>query len=478
MKKHFSPLAAKRCILMLAAVISLASCREDAIIKSSLTPAVDNIHTFGIGPDFNNGSDTITLETGTAFQDSVNTSSRTTGFPIYHTLGWMRDPFAGTTAASIYAQFVPTTTGVTFAGVTPDSVVLVLPYSGFTWGDTTVSSTHQIKVYSISEGFSKDSIFYSYSSRATGATPIGTATLVTGLSGTGVIQDSVTLGVNRYKYAPHLRVKLDASWVQNVFLPAISYDTSYTAFLQQFAGLCITADTSGLPGRTLPYFLLNGASTVYGSAALLAYVSGNDTAPVQFPYIATYAAHFNRIRRNYNGAPIASVLGPGNQAYLAMQNGPGAAFDIRMPYIQSLFKKIPAGAIINKAELCFTVTTAPGQTPADDARFFPPYRLYPQGVNATGGLYTIADRYPVQDATLNFIDGTSSTVTRNGTTQTVYRINIPREMQQIIVGGLSGLHLRIGGTVNFPAAYRLVVAGTGNTTAAIRPTINIIYTKQ
>ncbi len=449
-------------------MLTLGSCKEDTIIKSSLTPAVDNIHTFGIGPDFNNGSDTITMLTSTVFQDSVITSTRGNGFPIYHALGYTKDPFAGTTAASIYMQFVPTTANLTLAQ-TPDSLVLILPYAGFTWGDTSVQQTHNIKVYTINEGFSKDSTFYSYSSKSTDATLAGTATLVTGKYNTGGVQDSVAVGKNaRFKAAPHLRIRLTDAF-RDRFKALLAADSTYPAFVTQFPGLYIMAD-SGMSAASLPYFRLNGGAEVYGSASLLAYTPGNDSTPIQFPYLETYAAHFNRIRRNYTGYPIAGLLSGGTQQTVAMQNAPGAAIDLQLPFIQSL----PRNVIINKAEIAFVQVP----TVYDDAKFFPPARIYAQGINSTGGQYTIADRYPINDQSLNFIDGTPSAATKGGTAVTVYRLNIPREVQQAIVAGSSGLHLRIGGTVNFPAAYRVVLGSRGNSNVIYRPTINIIYSKQ
>jgi hypothetical protein len=272
--------------------------------------------------------------------------------------------------------------------------------------------------------------------------------------------------------APHLRIKLDNNWVKNSFIPALAFDDSFSKFTAQFPGLCIMADSAS-PQGALPYFRLNGGSDVYGSAALLAYVNGSDTA-VQFPYLENYAGHFNRITRNYASFSIASLFGGSSaQPMVAMQNGPGASIDVQLPYLKAMVKNLPSNAIINKAEITFV------QVPTiSDDKFFGPLRLYPQGVNATGGVYTIADRYPVNDASLNFIDGTPSTITRNGTSLTAYRINIPREIQQAIVAGVNSLHLRIGGTINFPAAYRIVLGGKGNGTALYRPTLNIIYSKQ
>lgn len=453
---------------LLAAVFLVSSCKEDAIIKTSLTPSIDNIHTFGIGPDF--GNDTITIKARTAFEDTVVTSDRLNGYPIYHALGSVSDPFAGKTSASIFMQIAqPSTTFALDAADVIDEVYLTLPYAGFTWGDTTMKSSRSVNVYAINAPFSKDTTFYNYSSLSYDPTLLGTATVSTGPRGAGTIQDSVMVkGKNQ---GPQIRIKLAQSYV-DALRAALAFDTSYAVFAQNLPGLYITPDTTN-PGAALPYVVLSGAAglQVYAHNT----TSGNDSIVYYFPYNESYSAHFNRITRNYTGSQAYALLQSQdtNAATLLMQNAPGAVIDLRLPYIQQL----PKNVIINKAELVFTKVSATG-----DDKFFGPGRLYPTGINTTGGRYTIADRYTenrsTPQATLDFIDGVPQMVDKGGVTLTQYRINIPREVQQTIVQGINGIHLRIGGTVNFPAAYRVLLGGTGNPEKQYRPAINIIYTKQ
>ena len=474
MKQRFLPYSTA---LFLTLAFALTSCREDTIIKSSLTPAVDNIHTFGIGPDFNNGTDTITMITKTVNEDSLVTSTRLNGFPIFHGLGWLSDPLAGTTAGSIYMQVVPTVVNFAFpANSTVDELVLVLPYSGFTWGDTTIMSSRTVRVYAIDEPFSKDSTFYNFSRLKTKDALIGTATIVTGPSIAGTIKDSVkVLGVNR---APHLRITLSDAFKSD-FIAALASDSFFTTFTAALPGFYIVPDTTG-PGAALPYFRLNGPADIYSTAGVIAYAhttGKTDTLIYQFPYNENYCAHFNRVTRNYFNPPTTAgsllLSTATNDRLLMMQNAPGTTIDVNLPYTQGLFKALPKNSIINRAELVFTkYDTSIGEN------FFGPARLYPQGINSSGGHYTIADRYPVTDASLDFIDGTPRTVNKGGKTVTEYRINIPREVQKALIQGSNGLHLRIGGTVNFPAAYRLLVGGRGMQDPVYRPSINIIYSKQ
>ena len=470
MKQRFLYYTAALCTT-LATAFTLTGCRENIIIKSSLTPAVDNIHTFGIGPDFNNGTDSmITLITKTVFEDSLITSGRLTGFPIFHALGWVKDDFAGNTAGSIYMQVAPTVAKFTIpTNVTVDDLVLVLPYSGFTWGDTMVTATQTFKVYAIDQDFSKDSTYYSSSRLNTKPTLIGSATIKTGPKNSGGIQDSVSvLGVNQ---VPHLRISLSQAF-RDEFRASLPSDTS--SFTRIFPGFYIVPDTTG-SGAAMPYFRLNGSGDLYGSAAVIAYahtVGASDTLIYQFPYMENTLAHFNRITRNYTGTR-AGALQDTNIIHdlLVMQNAPGTSIDILLPNISD----IPKNVIINKAELVFTKADDPTFT---DHKFFGPARLYPQGINSSGGHYTIADRYPVSDASLDFIDGTPRQTVKSGMNVTEYRVNIPRELQKAIVQGSQVLHLRIGGTANFPAAYRLVVGGRGMLNPLYRPSINIIYSKQ
>jgi hypothetical protein len=479
-KQRFLPFTVALC----AAVSTiLTGCREDAIIKSSLTPAVDNIHTFGIGPDFNNNTDTltaITMLTGTAFEDSLITSSRGGGIPIVHALGHVNDPFAGTTTASIFMQVVPTAAGFKLpANTTIDELVLVLPYAGFTWGDTATTRTRQVNVYQIQERFDKDSIFYNFSSRAVQPAIIGSGTLATGPTNSGAVQDSVS--VFGKKQAPHLRISLTPAFKAE-FEDAVKSDSTFDAFTERLPGFCISLADTNAHDEALPYFRLNGGVELYSAASIVAYAhtnGGTDTLIYQFPYDERYAAHFNRITRKYSAAATSLQDTATVQELVAMQNGPGLTIDVRMPHIQDLFKSLNIkNAIINKAELVFTQVEDPTMSAQ---KFFGPLRLYPQGINAGGGRYTIADRYlgtgtPFE--ALDFIDGTPRTVVKDGKTVTEYRINIPREVQKAIVQGSQGLHLRIGGTINFPAAYRLILGGRGNANPAYRPSINIIYSKQ
>jgi hypothetical protein len=449
-------------------LLFLASCREDTIISGSVTPSIDNIHTFGIGPAF--GNDTISLETKTVYDDSIVTSASIAGLPIYHVLGYVnQDPYSGNTAGSVYLQVIPPVSSGFKLNDDPDSGFLVLPYANFTWGDTTVQSVQKYKVYAISEPFSKDSVYFTFSSKSVNTEVIGSGTFVIGQS-TGHVADSVTVGNKRV--SPHLRIELTKSFLHRLktFLDG-KQDSSYTAYLNAFPGFYIVPDSFGVSGRAMPYFRMDAASSDPYSVAGMILHKHADTTIYSFPFNANYTGHFNRVTRNY-AQPEGRKLFNSTTAngMVMIQNQPGAAIDLVIPNISGL----PKNVIINKCELVITKVFTDG-----DNLFIHPARIYPQGVDESGARYALLDRLPLSTGEgLNFIDGTPRTTIIGGNTVTRYSINFPRELQRAIVQGKSKLHLRIGGTQSFPGAYRLVAGGRSYSDPQYRMALNVVYSKQ
>lgn len=443
--------------------LSLGGCKEDTIISSNVTPAIDNISTFQVSL-----SDSF-FTAKTVRDDSIVTSSATTS--LYQALGRVEDGVAKTTA-SIYLQFVPKSTATKFpAGEVLDSAFVILPYSGFTYGDTlSTSIPYKINAYRITDTLSVAAVYYPFTQKATGNTVVGTGSFRVGPKGSGVIADSVVIGGTRV--APHLRVKLDNT-VINDLRTANDSASTFANFISGFRGIYLLPDTSSSSGsRALPYFLIDGTVSNYSGANLLVYSHNasrtNPDTTFSFPYNPTYNARFNRITRAFD----ESIFSTGNQ-FLYMQNQPGAAIDFQFRNL-NIQNFLPAGSVVNKVEVIFTKISDPN--PVNDRYFFGPGRIYPQAVSSTGNRYTILDRYPTgsQDG-LNFIDGTP----RTGAGDTVrYTINVPRELQAAITTKQSGLHLLIGGTINLPGAYRLIVGSMNHPNPALRPKVNIIYSKQ
>lgn len=451
-------------------VASLSACKENTVIRTNVVPAVDNITVFAPDPD------TITIYTKNVVDDSVITSAYISGQDVYMGAGAINsDPFFGSTFARFYFQIRQPQTGFSFDKSTyeADSAILILPYSGFAYGDTSITAaTQTFKAYRITGGFSKDSLYYSSSPDiAAESTPIGETTISLGQLIKSRYDSTSVLGVKR---APHLRIKL-SSGIMDTLLNSSgnSNYADYPAFMSWFKGIYVTCDAG--TGNTIPYFRLNG-SGAYSTAGILIYYhtrkSGGaitDTLAVSYPFDPQYTAFFNKISRNYSGTPAGALFNSTaiSDNTILVQNEPGAAADITFPNV----KNFPR-CVVNKAEIIITQIGSPL-----DAVFYSPAKIYPVGVDASGSTYTIADRYPLSSLEpLYFIDGYRRFATIGGTSVSQYVINVPRELQRAIVEQRS-LKIRINGTQTFPGAYRLVAGGSGYSNPQQKIRINIIYTK-
>jgi len=449
-------------------------CKEDTIIKANVTPSSDFILSNPIG-------DTLTIYTKTVYDDSIAVRYNNSSYNVIKGLGILNDPFFGRTNWSIFTQFIPTANTITIESPnTIDSAVLILPYANFSWGDTTSSAPHleSFSVYAVTEDMYKDSTYFTKTSFKYDPTPIGE---VVNADIYRVKTDSVKVaGVNR---APHLRIKLTNAFMQTLYNAAHTTGDN-ASFLRQIKGFYIVAkDTDNNTLRTIPYFYLSGTADYQRSSIALYYnnpitnskLDPDSVQTIFFNFSANDCAHNNYITHNYNGSQLNNYLLSTNQSddRVFLQNEPGAAIDIRIPYI----KYLPKG-VINKAQLVITQIDYNGNPKSATATdtFSAPPRIYPVGVDASGGAYSIQDRYPTDnDGPLAFIDGNkNTTILPNGAVITQYYINIPREVQKAILNQVNELHLRINGTVTYPGAYRLMAAGKGS---AYRVRLNISYTK-
>lgn len=450
------PLAA---LTALFVVLCFTACRENTIINTGVNPAGDNIFTYETG-------DTLTIETRVLYDDSVVTSSSAAGYYILHGLGQANDPFAGKTNSAIYFQVLPPSNSFTLGeGGVIDSAVLILPYSGTTWGDSTASAPLQtFRVYQIGEVLSKDSSYYAFENKSVDYSRFygSKSVQVAALKDSVKVWDTLRL--------PHLRIPLNSAFISDI-QNALPADTAITSFLNAFKGFYLAADSLG-GGTSIPYFRLDGQANPFNRASVVLYYhnNGGDSLTATFPFDASGAAHYNAIKRNYTGTPAKAIMdgGWGAQPVVVMQNGPGAVIEVRVPYLANLPKDI----IVNKAELILTAIDT-----FSSATFYKPQRLAPVGIDSTGNLYNIADVLSSAGGDpFRFIDGTRREVSIGGATATQYVMNIPAQVQKTINGGGAGLHLRIGGTATLPAAYRLVAGGPGHGAAKIQ--LKIIYSKQ
>ncbi len=430
-------------VILIVFITTMYGCKESTIINSNLLSSADNINTVTF-------PDTLSVITRTVYDDSVVTSYNIS--PVYAGLGTVNDPFFGRTNAGIAFQVVPPSTSYAF-GILPDSAVLILPYSGFSWGDTTSGNVPQrFTVYLLSENMSLDDNYYSFHRfQIDRNNPVGSAA-------------AVSVGDIKSGEQPQLRIKLSGDFI-NLINNNVSRFSSYPEFLSFFKGLYIEPDTNSSAANAIHYFRLDGTSN-YNTAGILFYSA--DTVRAAFSFSTSSCAHYTWLSRRYTpqiNHYFSSLAGADT---ILLQNEPGAALDIVIPNIQA----IPQ-ALINKARLEISLLQDP-----QSAIFTPPARIYPIGIDAGGASYNIADRLPLNSAApLDFIDGRGRPVISTGGSRMVYTINFPRELQQAILQGKNELRLRINGTQTFPGAYRLIAGGRNFPDPDYRLKLTIVYSK-
>ncbi len=447
-------------VLVSGLAISATGCKEDTILKAGIAPASDNIFSNAIG-------DTLTIYATTVFDDSTATGFTPTSGIIYHGVGTSNDAFFGRSNFGIYMQLLPTASNLSLP-TTPDSAVLILPYSGFSWGDTSnKNAIEEFEVYRLTEDISKDTAYYSKQYKNVDwSNPLSESNSINLYN----LKDSVM--VNGTNKAPHMRIKLKTAFM-NELLTIAKNANNNSEFVTAMKGIYVVAkDTNNNTIKTIPYISLTG-STDYTRAGIAFYYKENGGVSTNFlNFSSTDCAHFNRITRNYNGYPaypfITKTTGQLSDSIILLQNEPGAAIDIRIPYLKYLPK-----AIINKAQLVITKVSVAGDPDGD--KMTEPTRMFPVGIDKTGKAYSILDREPSDDtAPIDFIDGVKRTLTVNGITITQWYINIPREVQKTIINNSDELHLRINGTITYPGAYRLIAGGKHS---AYKIRLNITYSQ-
>jgi hypothetical protein len=462
-----------RSILPVLAILVVCSCiyscKENTIIRTDVVPAVDNITVFG--------TDTLTLVTNTVKDDTVVTNAYVSGLNVYMGAGNIsNDAYFGKTSANFYFQVRPPQDNYSFdrSKYELDSAVLILPYSGTAYGDTVGSAGYQtFKAYRMTEPIYFDSVYYASSpARSVEGSPFASKTVfIPDLVNSR--RDSTLVG--GIKRAPHLRLRITDNDLVNRIVDAGAANTA--AFLTIFNGIFITTESGG---NTIPYFRLNGDDQ-FSKAGIVTYYhtrnSGGlvtDTLTASFPFdpsaSQTKTAFFNRVTRDFMGTPVQHLFSSasGSEGTVAVQNLPGAAIDLRIPYVKNLPR-----CIVNKAELIITQVPSPM-----DGVFAPPDRLYPMVIDQYGVRSRIADlNANTSSASLYFVDGYMRAANVNGKIVNQYVLNFPRELQNAIVEQKKELRLRINGTQSFIGAFRLTAAGSTYSQPSYRIKLNVVYTK-
>ncbi len=459
--------------LLLAALMQ-AGCRENTLVNSKIA---HNNNTAGVWDT------SLPCITHTYYDDNVITSTNIGGLSIYQGVGSIIDPFFGTMTGATYFQVIPANFSSTlYEGTAIDSVVLLLPYSGFTYGDTAnqfLTQTYQ--VFYLQDALSYDSAYYGYTNKSIDvASPLSDPTEV------NIYHLNDTFSTGGVYYRKGLRIKLNQQAFMDRIGPAqailTNSSTPATDFINLFKGICVRVANPLQTNTAIPYFRLDG-STRFDQAGVSVYyhhtnVATPDTLVENYSFSTGNCAHFNSITRSITGFPINSLYTSTqpNDSIIALQNQPGASIDVVIPGLL----KIPAG-VINKAEL--QLKLLPGYAYGN---LTGPDRLYPYGISngifpvgVTVGLsYNVADRYPLTSLSpLSVLDGFVHTFTENGKQVSTYTINIPREIVTSIAAKNDTVHLHINGTQDVYGAFRMVAGGGSYSDPSYRPKLFVVYSK-
>ena len=480
MKPHFHSLAAV-ILVSLIAVFTQIGCRENTLIRSKVLPANDTV-----------GLKTFKLPciTHTYYDNYAITSTDIGGIPCYQGVGVYTDSFFGTMTGATYFQISSGSYVINpFVGMTIDSAILVLPYSGFTFGDTnttTLTQSYQVFYIADSLGSAAATNYFAGSTK-----PIDV---------TSPLSDPVTVNLRNLKasfdtsaqpiYTSGLRIKLRLPALFKYLTPALNILSTSTNlpqdFFTTFHGICVMPANTRQGTAAIPYFQLDGTNQ-YNEAGVLVYyhdptvtpIPTIDTVPAVFYFDPSVCSHFNSITRSYSRFPVNSLLNSSlaNDNIIVLQNQPGASLDIVIPGIKSL----PQG-IINNAQL--QLTLLPSYAP-NDSTYLLPERLYPIGIGTAtypsgvgnGVSYNLADRYPVTSLSpLSFMDGYyHNNVISTGTT--TYTINIPREVMAAIAAHNDTIHMHINGTQDYYGAFKMIAAGGSYPDTLLRPKLFVVYSK-
>ncbi|CAN5189083.1 hypothetical protein BH09BAC1_BH09BAC1_08940 [soil metagenome] len=400
----------------------------------------------GLLPDDQLGlyfTDTLTVYAEVMRDDSVRTDELSKNI-----WGAMNDPVFGKSYGGVFFQMSTDRNNIDLgSNLTLDSLVLTLLYSD-TAGYGNIATPQNLKIYRVTEPFFKDTSYYQFNHFQTAATPVATINgFVPNTTDSLVINDSV-------KYKAGLRVRLDDALGNDILansgLNNLASDAAFKAF---FNGLYLAPDTTA-PGDGLVSFNLFAANS-----KLTLYYGGGQS----FDFlINANSASVNYFRHDYTGTPVQAALDePGNNNQtLYIQPLGGTIVRIMIPHIDSL-KNIS----INKAELVFT------NVGTDTVSYKSLGRLILTQILSTG-----VEGF-LQDNDLGFTFAGGAIEKENdaqGNAQNVYKLNIPRYLQQVIrTGKQYGLNL-----LPYPTATQANRAVLGGAIHGQHPLkLRLTYTK-
>ena len=330
----------KQALLLIGLIFIAAAC-DDAAVDELAIATDTNVSV--------NYVDTTTIKVSTVLLDSIATSNSGTILAGKYT-----DPLLGTTQASAYFQIYPNTndTWNPEAGAVLDSVALIMPYLGLSYGDTLqpitlnvyrltqTPETRQVQPYLGTEEtfsyFYGTAALYNTSKTAAETQPLGTLSFKPRPSR----NDSVSITLPK---------SLGQEWLQ-LSQAGDNRLSNATDFLAYFKGLKVSANSSG---SVVGFDAAQTKVRVYYRQT-----SGDVTENLTYDFaLLTGSTQYNQLTTDYSATALAGISPGGNPVPSTAtnnmgftQSGTGLMVKVEFPYLTQL-KEILDPSLINKVLL-------------------------------------------------------------------------------------------------------------------------------
>jgi hypothetical protein len=331
-------------LTLLISLFILNSC------KNQNTIGLDNNATGQINGTFVSVSDT-SIVINTVPEDSVSTTNLAKA-----PFGYFNDPVLGTTQIDLATDLnLPNGSAYTLpAGTTTIDSAVVLMYFADGFYGSGLESTFVANVYQLNENFNHSLTYYSNK-----VCDVNYNTLLgSSNSFNAATKDSVTIqhiiaGApdTPYRVAPHIRIKINPSFVNTYLFNANSTTlNTNTIFQNSVKGLYVTIDKSKTTGAGGIFMIKGDSLAVYYKSAHGTVI---DTGQVTLPMSSTASA----IKRVYTPAVKAAINSTSSNKTVYLQGPAGLKAKISFPnLLQKIRNALPADSdiLLNRAELVIT----------------------------------------------------------------------------------------------------------------------------
>ncbi len=360
--------------------------------------------------------DTLSLEMVTERAEPIRTDI---SGDLTMQLGSMVDPEFGYSEAGFVTELRMETEGADFGDVnqiTLDSAVLTLVYAGGyfqTDGDLTPQS---FKVYQLDNTIDLDSNYFSDYTLPGGLTLIGEANQVS-----PNLEDSVNVGGDNEP--PMLRIRLDDAWALSLLQAGYSIYSSQESMKDFLKGLVIVPDNPNQPAGEGAILQVNPLDRF----SRLKLWFGTETDPTEtFEFLINSSSEFFAFfNQDYSGFPVGNALDnePAADENIYIQSMQGTHVRLRIPHLLDLGESL-GDVIINKAELIVHVDANHAGNYQNHSRLLMRF----DSANLGENFPPVEDLIGFSSQFDGAFDGADN----------VYRMNITRHIQEVLVRGKDG----------------------------------------